>query len=169
MQGSTPGQTEKVYGSKSPQEGQNGIKGQVPAYQKSHPIIPNLHFIPTKPANPNNKPKMSPVSIENAPQAIHTLADNVKSKLNITSTSTPTAQSKSSLIREPLRVSGALDKHDHFDVTTAIGREYPKAQIRDLLNAPNADELIRDLAITGEMVTVEQVNIKRILADDILG
>lgn len=50
---------------------------------------------------------------------------------------------------EPLKSTGALDKYEHFEVTPVIGRQYgPEVQIRDLLNAPNADELIRELAIT---------------------
>ncbi|KAK5684323.1 hypothetical protein LTS10_004190 [Elasticomyces elasticus] len=50
--------------------------------------------------------------------------------------------------REPLRLSGALDKFEHEDVTPVIGREYPKINIvNDLLDADNADELVRELAI----------------------
>lgn len=52
--------------------------------------------------------------------------------------------------REPLKLSGALKDVDSFDVTPAIGREFPKANIVDWLNAPNSDELIRDLAITSK-------------------
>lgn len=37
---------------------------------------------------------------------------------------------------------------DYFDVTPIIGREYPTAKIKDILNAPNKDEQLRDLAIT---------------------
>ncbi|KAN0112408.1 taurine catabolism dioxygenase [Hyaloscypha variabilis] len=50
----------------------------------------------------------------------------------------------------PLKKSGALDAAFEFDdVTPTIGREYLTAQIvEDILNAPNADELLRDLAIT---------------------
>ncbi|TEA17212.1 hypothetical protein C8034_v000586 [Colletotrichum sidae] len=47
---------------------------------------------------------------------------------------------------EPLKLSSSLDKYESFDVTTTIGREFPKANLVDWLNAPNADELIRDLA-----------------------
>ena len=52
----------------------------------------------------------------------------------------------------PLRKNGALDSAFAFEETTpAIGREYPTAQIvEDFLNAPNADDLLRDLAITSE-------------------
>ncbi|KAI9147418.1 putative alpha-ketoglutarate-dependent sulfonate dioxygenase [Paramyrothecium foliicola] len=49
---------------------------------------------------------------------------------------------------QPLKLSGALKDYEHFDVTPVIGREFPKANLADWLNAPNADELIRDLAIT---------------------
>ncbi|KAF2667597.1 taurine catabolism dioxygenase [Microthyrium microscopicum] len=50
--------------------------------------------------------------------------------------------------REPLKLSGALDLFNHFDVTPIIGREYPDLNLKALLRAPNSDELIRDLAIT---------------------
>lgn len=51
---------------------------------------------------------------------------------------------------EPLKKCGALDAGFAFDdVTPAIGREYPTTNIVDeLMNAANADELLRDLAIT---------------------
>ncbi|KAH8648509.1 hypothetical protein BX600DRAFT_502910 [Xylariales sp. PMI_506] len=50
--------------------------------------------------------------------------------------------------REPLKLSGALDKFDHFDVTPIIGREYDNVDLAEWLRAPNSDELLRDLAIT---------------------
>ncbi|KAJ8107203.1 hypothetical protein ONZ43_g6809 [Nemania bipapillata] len=50
---------------------------------------------------------------------------------------------------KPLKLSGALEKFEFDDSTPSIGREYPKLNIvDDILNAPNADELIRDLGIT---------------------
>jgi hypothetical protein len=49
---------------------------------------------------------------------------------------------------KPLKLSGALNDFDYVDVTPAIGREFPKASLAEWLNAPNADDLIRDLAIT---------------------
>ncbi|KAL2075131.1 hypothetical protein VTL71DRAFT_73 [Oculimacula yallundae] len=50
----------------------------------------------------------------------------------------------------PLKKTGVLDSAFEFeDVTPTIGREYPKTRIvEDLLQAEDADELIRDLAIT---------------------
>ncbi|KAK3323381.1 hypothetical protein B0T19DRAFT_462932 [Cercophora scortea] len=50
--------------------------------------------------------------------------------------------------REPLKLSGALDAYESFDVTPIIGKEFPSANLVEWLDAPNADELIRDLAIT---------------------
>ncbi len=52
--------------------------------------------------------------------------------------------------REPLNLSGALDSYESFDVTPVIGREFPTASLTEWLDAPNSDELIRDLAITSK-------------------
>ena len=52
------------------------------------------------------------------------------------------------MIREPLKPTGCLDKFDFFEVTPCIGRQYTNLSIRDLLNAPNSDELIREFALT---------------------
>lgn len=54
------------------------------------------------------------------------------------------------LPKEPLKPSGVLEQFDHFDVTPVIGREFPSANLKEWLHAPNSDELIRDLAITGK-------------------
>ncbi|KAL4804757.1 hypothetical protein BDV18DRAFT_153123 [Aspergillus unguis] len=50
--------------------------------------------------------------------------------------------------REPLKLSGAFDDVENFDVTPAIGREFPSAKLAEWLRAPNSDELLRELAIT---------------------
>jgi hypothetical protein len=47
----------------------------------------------------------------------------------------------------PLEYSGTLDAYESFDVTSVIGREFPKLQITDILND---DEKTRDLAILGK-------------------
>ena len=52
--------------------------------------------------------------------------------------------------REPLQLTGALDQYESFEVTPIIGREYSSLQLSDLLQAPNSDELLRDLAITSK-------------------
>lgn len=58
----------------------------------------------------------------------------------------------------PQTKSGALDGKFKFEETTpVIGREYPSVNIvDDLLNASNADELIRDLAITSRLAKRSQ-------------
>ena len=50
--------------------------------------------------------------------------------------------------KEPLKLSGALDSFEHFDVTPIIGREFIGVNLAKWLRAPNSDELLRDLAIT---------------------
>lgn len=50
--------------------------------------------------------------------------------------------------REPLKTKGVLESYDYFDVTPVIGREYPSANLKEWLEAPNSDDLIHDLAIT---------------------
>lgn len=52
--------------------------------------------------------------------------------------------------KEPLKLSGALNQFKHFDTTPLIGTEFPEANLVDWMNAPNSDQFIRDLAITGE-------------------
>lgn len=49
----------------------------------------------------------------------------------------------------PLELSGALDGFEHDDLTPVIGREFINVNIvDDILNAPNADERLREVAIT---------------------
>ncbi|XXH03379.1 hypothetical protein Hte_009777 [Hypoxylon texense] len=50
--------------------------------------------------------------------------------------------------KEPLKLSGALDQFQQFDVTPVIGREFVDVDLAEWLRAPNSDELLRDLAIT---------------------
>lgn len=52
---------------------------------------------------------------------------------------------------KPLQQSGALEQFAYEDNTPVIGREFPHLNVvNDLLNSPNADALIRDLAITSK-------------------
>lgn len=56
---------------------------------------------------------------------------------------------------EPLKKSGALDTAFEFeDLTPSNGREYKANIVDDLLEAPNADELLRDLAITSKPISI---------------
>jgi len=50
------------------------------------------------------------------------------------------------LLRTPLKYSGTLDQYQSFDVTAVIGREFPTAQLSEILKD---DAKVRDLAITG--------------------
>ncbi|RAK95671.1 TauD/TfdA dioxygenase family protein [Aspergillus ibericus CBS 121593] len=50
--------------------------------------------------------------------------------------------------REPLKPTGALSSYPSFDVTPVIGREFTNANLKEWLEAPNSDDLLRDLAIT---------------------
>ncbi|PQE20851.1 Taurine catabolism dioxygenase protein [Rutstroemia sp. NJR-2017a BBW] len=52
------------------------------------------------------------------------------------------------LIKTPMKLTGALDKFESFDLTPVIGKEFPKANLAEWLQAPNSEELIRDLAVT---------------------
>ena len=103
---------------------------------------------------------MAPSAVDNVQQAVEQVTEKVLStKLTTAETpangsraaDTPASQELPKLNtghREPLKLSGALDHLESFDVTPVIGREYVNANLVDLLNAPNSDELIRDLAIT---------------------
>ncbi|KIX08672.1 uncharacterized protein Z518_03329 [Rhinocladiella mackenziei CBS 650.93] len=70
--------------------------------------------------------------------------------LPIESNPAPDGFTTKSRNKGPLTKTGALDSTFAFgEVTPAIGREYPTANIvSDFLDAPNADELLLDLAIT---------------------
>jgi hypothetical protein len=52
--------------------------------------------------------------------------------------------------KEPLKLKGVLDQYKSFDVTPVIGREFTDVNLKEWLNAPNSDDLIRDLAITSK-------------------
>ena len=74
----------------------------------------------------------------------------------ITATSQETAApQKQQSHRKPLELSGALDQYESFDVTPVIGREFPNINLKEVLRAPNSDELIRDLAITSRYSTID--------------
>ena len=60
--------------------------------------------------------------------------------------------------REPLKLSGALNGYRSFDVTPVIGREFPEADLKEWLEAPNSDELLRDLAITSKHLNRSRVH-----------
>lgn len=69
-------------------------------------------------------------------------------------TKTAEVPARSQYPREPLKLKGALDQYKSFDVTPVIGREFIDVNLKDWLEAPNSDELIRDLAITSRSILV---------------
>ena len=52
--------------------------------------------------------------------------------------------------RQPLKSSGILDGFAKIDLTSVIGTEFPEGvQLTQFLEAPNSDDLLRDLALLG--------------------
>ena len=60
------------------------------------------------------------------------------------------------LLRKPLVSTGALDKYDSYDITPVVGREFPHLDLTELINAPNADELLAELALTSTQHSLER-------------
>lgn len=54
---------------------------------------------------------------------------------------------------KPLELKGVLNQFKSFEVTPVIGKEFPEANLLEWLRAPNSDELLRDLAITGSYLS----------------
>lgn len=71
---------------------------------------------------------MAPAAVE-APAVIHNVPIKTKAQ-------------------QAIPLTGTLDQYESFDITPVIGSEFPKANLVDWLNAPNSDELIRELAVT---------------------
>ncbi|KAH8726160.1 hypothetical protein GQ44DRAFT_726154 [Phaeosphaeriaceae sp. PMI808] len=61
-------------------------------------------------------------------------------------------ESHGSYPREPLQLKGALDHYQSFDVTPVIGREFINVNLKEWLQAPSSDALIRDLAVTSAWI-----------------
>lgn len=51
-------------------------------------------------------------------------------------------------VKLPLEPNGSLDSYNRIDLTPVIGREFPTADLVDMMNAPNSDELLTELALT---------------------
>jgi hypothetical protein len=58
----------------------------------------------------------------------------------------------------PLKLGNSLDKYPKVDSTPTIGTEFERGvQLSELLKAPNADELIRDLAILSKRPVLRSI------------
>jgi hypothetical protein len=64
----------------------------------------------------------------------------------------PSPSEARSRLAKPLEYSGLLDSYQNSDLTPVIGREYYGLQVADLLAAKNGDALIRDIAVTGQLI-----------------
>jgi hypothetical protein len=86
-------------------------------------------------------PSSTNIDVAPTTQDTSNLALLSKAKLAVTGETTTAATP----VTKPLKYSGALDGYKSFDVTNVIGREYPEANLLEILKD---DEKIRDLAIT---------------------
>lgn len=84
-------------------------------------------------------PPSAEVEIDSSPEYLQ--------KPEIVSIKTP-----ASSFPAPLKYSGSLDEFENFNVTSIIGREFPKLQLSRILED---DTKIRDLAITGKNVNLD--------------
>lgn len=87
----------------------------------------------------------SPVEEQVAPTKIPILPGKDAAAGNPAAAASTTASAKTWL-----KSSGFLDKFEYFEVTPVIGREYSNVDIVEWLQAPNSDELIKELAVTSE-------------------
>ncbi|KAH7357310.1 putative alpha-ketoglutarate-dependent taurine dioxygenase [Rhexocercosporidium sp. MPI-PUGE-AT-0058] len=85
---------------------------------------------------------MAPSAIEVYPTtSLHNL--KVKAQEIVSRQTSP-----AKLTKTPMKLTGALDKFESFDLTPVIGKEFPKANLAEWLQDHNSEELIRDLAVT---------------------
>ena len=54
-------------------------------------------------------------------------------------------------VQLPLKSNGSLAGYNYNDLTPNIGREFPSANLVDMMDAPNADELLTELALTSKL------------------
>jgi Taurine catabolism dioxygenase TauD, TfdA family len=57
-----------------------------------------------------------------------------------------------------LKSSGSLNHLESIDLTPTIGTEFPNAKLVDLINAPNSDQLLKDLAIKSKFHQSENIS-----------
>lgn len=80
-----------------------------------------------------------------APSAVET--ESPQHRVHGLSNNGPVLVKKTLTTKQPLQSSGSLDKYKPDDMTPVIGTEFSDVNLVDLINAPNADQLLRDLAI----------------------
>ena len=105
---------------------------------------------PTK-APPTNGDAQAQTALKSSDQEDAAVVSNGEAK----PTPEPTHHASPS---PPLQLKGVLNEFKSFDVTPVIGKEFPEAKLAEWLRAPNADELIRDLAITSPPPLLSFIN-----------
>jgi hypothetical protein len=101
---------------------------------------------------------MAPVSITSTEQVEDTLSKTSLKEQNGHANGHTNGHSKSAHARTeasyhtegPLKPTGALDHLESFDITPVIGREFPTANLVDILQDRDADELLKELAYTSK-------------------
>jgi thioester reductase-like protein len=68
----------------------------------------------------------------------------------------PVHSVKATTTKPWVKATGVLDQYESFDVTPVIGREFPHANLVEWLKSPNADELLRELALTSKHLTLDK-------------
>lgn len=63
-----------------------------------------------------------------------------------------TANGHSTKTKLPLQPNGSLESYDFKDLTPCIGREFPTANLVDIMSAQNSDELLQELALTSMFI-----------------
>ena len=71
-------------------------------------------------------------------------------------TSLNTGNNNERLFKGPLQLSGVLEKYTSFDVTPVVGREFPNVSLRDWIESPDSDALLRDLAVTSMSLQIRE-------------
>ena len=64
-----------------------------------------------------------------------------------THTTIPAHPEKAATTKHWVKSTGLLDQYESIEVTTVIGREYSHLNLVSLLQAPNSEELLRELAL----------------------
>jgi hypothetical protein len=142
----------------------SGITQRSAPYSQSYNASTQTHHASQISAVPT---KMAPSAVETAQPAV----DEIKTKtLPITQKEAQNNNGLGDALParlenhvEPLKLSGALDHLEQFDVTPVIGREYANVDLVELLHASNSDELLRDLAITSEFAPSPSFLLRTIL------
>ena len=54
-------------------------------------------------------------------------------------------------VQLPLQPNGSLQNYNYKDLTPCIGREFPTANLVEMMSSPNSDELLTELALTSTL------------------